>query len=219
VILTNSQDPADRFPLLTEEVRRVRDARHGLARPLVLLICELFLCMLRTFARLAEQVRNGTLPVAAPAGAPDQPRAWPADLRPRESGWLEHRNPKDAPRDAPRDASGGGTMHGPFERPEMASELNEPVAEVPCEIAPCEMPGVEQPAGLPLPRRARVRKLKVSSGPASARARHVDDGCWPRWRKAGLLWTTEAGFLRFDSEKMGLRRRGLVCSFRYDLAT
>ena len=163
---TLTQDPADPFTPRIEELLRERDAAHGIGRPVVVLLCDLFIYLMRMMAAIAERGRNGELPATAPEAALD-----------------------------------GGTMHGLFEQPEMPAEIIEPIAEPPREMPPCEVPGIEQPAGLPLPRRARVRKLKVSSGQAPARPQHVDHGGWPQWRGAGVLWTTEVGFLRFDSKK------------------
>ena len=84
---------------------------------------------------------------------------------------------------APEAVSGDGMKHGLFEQP----EINEPIAEAPqvsrITRPPCRMPGIEQP--LPW---------------------HGNDGTWPRWRGPGILWTTEAAFLRFDSKKLVLGR-------------
>jgi len=167
---TTTQDPIDPFTLRIEELRRIPRA-HGPAGLLHDLFLDLFVRLLRLLASLCEQVRTGTLPDTAPAGAPGPSRVRSPDPRPRPSG---------------------STMHGRFEQPEIKEQIAEP---------PCRTPAVEQPAGLPLPPRARVRRAKNKSGPAPARPRHVDDGCWPRWCGPGLLWTAEAGFLRFDSKK------------------
>jgi len=164
---THPQDPNDRFTLRIEELRSVPVPR-GAAGLLHKMFLELFISLLKLLAAFAEQRRNGTLPEMAPASAPEQPRAWPADLRPRESGWVEHRYPEDA--------YGGGTMRG----------------------------RVEQPAGMPSTRRARVRKCTEQSGPASARPRYEDDGRWSWWRGPGLVWIAQAGFLRVDSKKWAL---------------
>ena len=184
---TDPQDPLDRFALGIEEMRSMPVPR-GFARLLHNLIADIFTCLLRLFAALAERRRNGTLPDLAPAAAPDQPRAWPPDLRPRDSGWQEHRSPEAA--------AAGGTMHAQVEQPQTPPEITEPTAE-----PPCQAPVVEQPTALPPPQRAHVRKLKDPSGPALAPPRHADDGRWPQWREPGLLWTTNAGFLRLDSQK------------------
>jgi len=74
-----------------------------------------------------------------------------------------------------------GTSRAPLEQP----EIKQP-------IAAREVPGVEPPAVL-------------------ARPQHVDDGCWPRWRGAGLRWTGTARFLRLDSNKSGLAG-GVTCA-------
>jgi hypothetical protein len=182
---TITQDPIDRFTLLMEEFRRERGV-HGPAGPLRCLFWGLFIGMMRLLASRAEPVRNGTLADTAPAAAPDQSRAWPPDLRQRQSGWLEHRSPEAA--------WGGGTMHGPFEQPEMLPEMNEPIA-----APPCEMPVVEQPTGLPLPRRPRLRKLQASSGRQ------------PRGRSMG---TTAVGRDGMDRGYFGLRMRGFCGSIR-----
>jgi len=167
-----TQDPSDPFTPRIEELLRERDAARGIGRPVVVLLCDLFIYLMRLMADIAERKRAGELAATAPEAAPDQ---------------------------AAQAALDGGTMHGLFEQP----DIKESIAEAPCEVSPCEVPGVEQPAGLPLPRRARVRKLKVLSGQAPARPQHVDHGRWPLWRGVGVFWTTEAGFLRVDSKKRG----------------
>jgi hypothetical protein len=149
------------------------------------LLRALVIRILSSLADIVERGRVARLAATAPAAAPDTP--------PQQVGRPEHR--------VTEAACGGGMTHGPREQPEMTG----PIAEAPQPARglppPCPMPEVEPPAGLPLPPRARVRKLKESSGPAPALPRHVDDGCWPRWRGPGLLWTAEAGFLRLDSKK------------------
>src|SRR5271165_1670247 len=134
---THTQDPIERFTLRMEELRRDSVVR-GPMRLLHNLFLDFFMSMFRLLASLAEQRRNGTLPEWAPPAAAEQSRAWPAELRPRESGWVEHRYP--------RDASGGGEMHAPLERPEMPSE-------------PTEAPRVGTP-------RVRVRRVKNLPAPA-----------------------------------------------------
>jgi hypothetical protein len=174
---THPQDPIERFALHVEGLRRMRVPR-GLAWIVHRLLVAFFTYLLRVAADIAEQRRNGTLPEMAPVSGPDhQPRAWRSELRPRESGWLEQRS---------HEAACGGSVHGPFEQPEI------------------KQPIVEQAAALPLPRRARVRKCKGKSGPAPARLRHVDDGGWARWRGPGIVWTAEVGSLGFDSKKWAL---------------
>ena len=135
---------------------------------------ELFVCLWTMLANFAEQRRNGTLPEVVPAAAPaQQSRARTEELRPRERGRVEQRSTEAA--------SGGGAMHGPLEQP----EINEPIGE---------QPTVPQ-------RRSRVRKLKVSSGPAPARPRHVGDGRWLLWRSSGIVWTAQAAAVGFNSKK------------------
>ena len=190
---TITQDPIDRVTLHIKELRRVPGV-HGPVRLVRNLILDLFTSLLRLLASLAEQARTGTLPDTAPAphggasprppGAPDSPRVRP---------------PEPLLRQIPEAASRGSMMHGQFEQPEMTH----PIAEAP-QVGrilppPCRMPEVEPPAGLPRP--ARVRTAKNPSGLAPARPRHVDDGTPLPSRGAGIFWTTEAGFLRFDSKK------------------
>ncbi len=179
---TITQDPFDRLTLRIEEMRGTPGV-HGPARALRDLFLDLFVSMIRLLAGIAEQVRNGTLADTAPAGAPDPSRTRPPDLRPRRNGWLEHRT-----------AWGGGSLHGQFEQPEMPPEINEPIA-----APPCEMPAVEQPAGLPLPPRPRLRKLQGSSGRQ------------PRGRSMG---TTAVGRDGADRGCLGLRKPGFWCSIR-----
>jgi len=148
-----TQDLIDPFTPQIEELLRERDAALAAARPIAVLLCDLFLYLMRLMAAIFERKRAGELAAMAPAGAADQP------------------------------------------------EINEPVAEAVREMPPFEVRGVEQPTALPLPRRARGRKLKVSSVQAPARRRHVDHGVWPLWRRVGVFWTAEVGFLGVDSKK------------------
>jgi hypothetical protein len=178
---THPQDPIDRFTLRIEEMRSMRGV-YGPARLLHKLFLDFFMSMFRVLASLAEQRRNGTLPETAPTGDPDEPRAWPP-LRARESGWAEYRSLEDP--------WGDSTTQAPATQPEVTPEINGPIAAV----------QAGAPAALPLPRSARVRKCKKESGPAPARPRHADEGAWPLWRGAGLLWITDAGLLRFFSKK------------------
>jgi hypothetical protein len=176
---TTTQDPICRFTLRIEELRRV-PGLHGIALLVHNLMFDVFMSMIRLFAALAKRARAGTLAETAPApqgGASPRPTGSPDEPRVRP--------PDPRPRH-------DGTMHARFEQPEMQEQIAEP---------PCQMPAVEQPAGLPPPPRARVRSARHKSGPAPARPRHVEHCCWPRWRGPGLLWTAEAGFLRFDSKK------------------
>jgi hypothetical protein len=174
-----TQDPIHRFTLRIEELRHV-PGLHGLALLVHNLMFALFMSMIRLFAALAKRARAGTLAETAPApqaGASPRPTGAPDPSRVRPPDLRPRHD---------------GTMHARFEQPEMQEQIAEP---------PCQMPAIEQTAGLPLPPRARVRKRKESSGPAPSRARHVHDGCWPRWRGPGLLSTADAGFLRLDSKK------------------
>ena len=91
---THPQDPIDRFALYIEGLRRMPVPR-GLARIVHLLLVEFFTFLWAWAAEIAEQRRNGTLPEVVPAAA-REPRAWPAELRPRESGWVEQRSPEAA---------------------------------------------------------------------------------------------------------------------------
>jgi len=168
---THPQDPIDRFALHIEGMRRMSVPR-GLARIVHILLVEFFVFLLCWAADIAERRRNGTLPEVAPVAA-REPRAWPADLRPRESGWVEQRGAEAA--------LGGATMQGQFEQP----EINEPVVEMLAALPP----------------RDRAGKPKVSSEPAPARPRHVDDGGGARWRGPGIVWITDVGVLRADSKK------------------
>jgi hypothetical protein len=173
-----TQDPIDRITLRIEQMRRVPGV-HGPAGFVHNLILDFFTCLLRLLAGIAEQVRNGTLPDTAPAGAPDQPRAWPPDPQPRQRGWLKHRSPEAA--------WGARTMHGPFEQPEMPPEIKQPV--------------VEQPTGRPLPRRARLRKLQDPTR-QQPRSRSMWTTAVGRDRMdRGYFALRKTGFLRFDSKK------------------
>ncbi len=165
-----TQDLIDPFTPRIEELLRERDAARAAERPVAVLICELFIYLMRMMAVIFERNRNGELPAPVPAGASDRP------------------------------------------------ELNEPIAGAPCEMTPRAEPGVEQPAALRLPRRARVRKLKVSSGRR------------PRGRNMWIIGAGRYGAERawFGLRKLGfwelIRRnrvagRGFVRLFSYVLAT
>jgi hypothetical protein len=149
---------------------------HGPARLVHNLICDLFMRLLWLLVSHAEQVGTDRLPDPAPAPQGAHHR----DPRPWQSGRPEHRPPEAA--------SGAGTLHALFEPPEIPPKIKQPIAEAPqldrIVRPPCRMPRVELPAA-----------------PPPARPRHMDHGCWPRWRGPGVLWTTQAGFLRLDSKK------------------
>ena len=219
-----TQDPIDRFTLRIEELRRVPTG-HGPARLVHNLILDIFMSMLRLFASLAEQVRTGTLPTGTlptgtlPTGTLPTGTLPDTAPAPRGGGSPRHGGAPDSPRvrppellarQIPEAASNGRTTHGLFEQPEMPPEIKQPIAEAP-QVGrilppPCRMPG----AGLKLPRRARLRKLKDPSGPAAARPQHGNDGCWPRWLGPGPLRSAVAEFWQFFS-KNGLERVGRNC--------
>jgi len=98
---THPQDPIDRFALYIEGLRRMPVPR-GVAGVVHRMFLEFFIALWTMLARFAAQCRNGTLPEVVPAAVPGQSRAWPEELRPRESGWVQERSP---------DAAGGGTSH------------------------------------------------------------------------------------------------------------
>jgi hypothetical protein len=121
---THTQDPIERFTLRMEELRRNCVVRgplrllHNLF--LHFFIKDFFAGMFRLLADLAEKRRNGTLPDIAPvACVPEEARAWPDDLRPRERGGVEKRSLADP--------WGERTVHEQVEQPETV----EPIAEVP----------------------------------------------------------------------------------------
>ena len=65
---TTTQDPADRYTLRAEELRRIRDTHaHGIMGWVHLLFYEFFMRLLRLFASLPEPVGTGDLPDTAPA--------------------------------------------------------------------------------------------------------------------------------------------------------
>ena len=164
-MLSHTQDPADPFTHLTEKVRRMRAARHGIAAPVVLLICDLFAQVLKLLAGRAERVGTGELADPAPArseqaspapeSVPDPSRVMAPGMLPRQSGrlwrWM-----------LGADMS-GGQLCSPLQQPDMA-----PVSAATPQ--PEQMPRVKPPAErrLPaeprLPRRPCVRKLQETSG-------------------------------------------------------
>ena len=166
---THPQDPIERFALHIEGLRRMPVPR-GIARIVHWLLLEFFTYVLRVAAHFAEQRRNGTLPEVAPAAA-REPRAWPADLRPRESGWVEQRGDQLA--------LGGGNRSG------HSGAGGDPG---------CPMVGAV--AGMD----SRLRG-NDGIEPAAQAPRHVNHGDWPQSRGPGMVWTTGAGLLRLDSKK------------------
>jgi len=195
----NTPIPNDRFTPRIEEMRNPPGV-HGPARLVHNVIVDFFIVVFRLLAGLAERHRNGTLPVMAPPSPPDQPRPWPAELRPRESGWRESRDLYDP--------WGDSTKDGQFEQPEVkepteALQVGAPCEMPPCEKTPCEKPGVEPPAGLPVPPKARVRKLKVAEPSADARCHDMDaSSVWhvALADDAALFRSTIVGFLRIFSK-------------------
>jgi len=182
---TQTQDPIDPYTLHIEKLRRLPRPR-GLVGLVHDMFLEFFVRLLTLLATIANQRPTGTLPDPAPApqpaasprptAPPDLPRLPPPNPRSWPSGRPQHRRPE---------AASGGTMHAP---PEPPPEIKQPIAEPPqvdrIVPPPCPMQGVELPAA-----------------PPPARPQHMDDGCRPRWRGPGILWTREAGFLRLDSKK------------------
>ena len=79
---TVTQDPAGRYTLLAEKVRRIGEEqgpRHGIGRLVHLSICYMFLTMLWVLASLSERARAGTLPELAPAPSRTAAADRPAD--------------------------------------------------------------------------------------------------------------------------------------------
>jgi len=87
-----------------------------------MLFVEFFIGLWTALAGFAEHRRNGTLAEVVPVEARET-RAWPAELRPRDSGWVEHRGVEDA--------SGGATMREQVQQLKMPREIIEPIAESP----------------------------------------------------------------------------------------
>ena len=172
---TTTQDLIDPFTPRIEELLRERDAAYSLGRPVAVLICDLFIYLMRMMAAIAERKRAGDLAAMVLAAVPDQTEINVPIVQ------------------AAGEVSGCGVL--------------------PCEVLPCEVRGVEQPPGLPLPRRVRVRKLKVLAGQAPARRRHVDHGCWLQWRGVGVFWIAEVGRLGIVSTKRGCGDRDLCACF------
>ena len=186
---TVTQDPAGRYTLLAEKVRRIGEEqgpRHGFGRLVHLLICDIFLCMLRAFAALAERARAGTLPEVAPAPSQDA-----------------------APRSVSETDISGDQPCAPSQQPEMLALRA--AAPRPARMKPCRTPRVEPPP------RACVRPAKDRARPTPAHPHHVDDGTWPRWRGPGLFCGRRV--FEVLPEKTGFGRAAVVCQKRFDLAT
>jgi hypothetical protein len=191
---THTQDPADRFTLLTEEVRRIAAAhgpRHGLVGCLHFLLLDIFLCIISLLASHAERVHAGNLPDTAPARcqdasprperAPNPPGVPAPGALPRQRDQLRHWMPETH--------MSGGQPGSPLRQPDMLA-------------VSAATPQVEPPAKPRLPRPICVLKLKEISGPPLARPR--DDDAWPLRRRSGLPWRPDAGFSTLNSQKAGL---------------
>jgi len=183
---THPQDPIERFALHIEGLRRMPVPR-GIARIVHWLLLEFFTYVLRVAAHFAEQRRNGTLPEVVPVAVPGQSRAWPEELRPRESGWMEQRRPEATWE--------GGTIHSSH-----SGASGSPGC--PTVIAAAGM--VSRLRGndgvMGLEQQEIIAPVVERSG---APSRHVDDGGWPRWHGPGMVWTMAVGFWGFDSKKWG----------------
>ena len=116
----------------------------------------------------------------------------------RRNGTLAKVVPVEAPVPGPSRAWPEGL------KPRESGWVEQRSAEAALGGGAMHAPIAEAPAALPRPPQARVRKLKISSGPALARPRHEDDGCWARWRGPGIVWPADVGFLGFDSKKWAL---------------
>lgn len=194
-MLSHTQDPADPFTHLTEKVRRMRAARHGIAAPVVLLICDLFAHVLKLLAGRAEQVRTGELADPAPArseqaspapeSVPDPSRVMAPGMLPRQSGrlwrWM-----------LGADMS-GGQLCSPLQQPDMA-----PVSAATPQ--PEQMPRVKPPAERRLRAEPRLPRLAA----------------WERRQVAArprIAAAMDYGRRVFDVEfaKISIRRGALAC--------
>jgi hypothetical protein len=183
------QDPIDRFTLRIEELRRMPGLR-GPARLLHNLFLDLFLSLIRLLASLAEQARAGSLPDTAtasqagesprPARASASPRVWPSDLRPSQSGSLEHRATMQEPITEP-----------PCRMPEVEPPTGQPrparvrTANAPSKLAPARPRHEATGPSPPMPGRRDIldqgRRLFEAffkemglSGPGLSRPFHYD---------------------------------------------
>jgi hypothetical protein len=95
-----TQDLIDPFTPRIEELLRERDAARGASRPVVVLLCDLFIYLMRMMAAIAERNRNGELPATAMAAAPDQPEI-NEPIAGAPCDWLA-RGPSRVPRPAGR---------------------------------------------------------------------------------------------------------------------
>jgi hypothetical protein len=203
---THTQDPIERFTLRMEEIRQDSVLR-GPMRLLHDMILALFTGMFRVFAKLAEMRRNGTLPEWTPPAAAEQPRAWPAELRPRESGWLDRRDLWDPWSDSTRDASGDSTQDASGD-----STAQEPI-EQPTPVRPASRGGLDHRVTPGEDDKKCVVVAQIDETPTvdawgiehPLRRQPVKIGYWPLWRGPGVLWTTDSGFFRLDSQKWVFR--------------
>ncbi len=151
IVTTFTQDPEDRFNALVAEMRADCGV-HVPVGPVALLIEQLFIYLLRLMAGFAGRVRGGEVPVVVPVNAPEQPCVPLPEVLARQSGLPEERSPEDA--------SGGSVIEQP--------QMQEPIAEAPRvgrSLPPaCGKSEVALPAGVALPRRARVGKLDELCG-------------------------------------------------------
>ncbi len=70
---TVAEDEIDPFTPRIEELLREREAAHGVGRPVVVLICDLFIYLMRLMAAIAERKRAGEVVATVVAGALDEP--------------------------------------------------------------------------------------------------------------------------------------------------
>lgn len=200
---TLTQDPADPFTLLTEQVRRVRRARHGIAA--VVLICDLFAHLLRLLASRPGQAPTGKLAHPAPA------RSKPASPAPQRAPAPPH---VPAPGMPPRPSFRlwrwmlGADMSGdqpcsPLQQPDMP-----PVRAA----TPRKMPRVKPR----LPPRPCVRKSQQSSGLPLPARQQPPVAAQPR---SAAATNRQRRVFHAEFAKINIRSAALACPFRCDIAT
>ena len=198
---------ADRFEFLIDylcELVAAVGARHKLTVSVIELIRTRIWRLGVRFARLAEQIRTGTLAAMAPVRSrsalrPPEGSSRAPSVLPQQRGWLLRWIPEV-------ELSAVNQMEWMLALPDM-KELIAATPQMGRILRPlCVMLGVSLPAALRLPRRARVRSAEVvasepAPAPEPAPAQRAEESAWPQWREPGPPRETEDEFGKFRPPK------------------
>ena len=195
---TQTQDPIDHFPLITERVRRIGatlGAGWSIEAMMHRMLCRLFLTMLRAMSRILD--RAGTDPLPEPAPLPQAPAPTRApDPRP-------HHNGRPQPRI--REAAWCGdqpALTQPIAEPPQVDRIMRPLARLHAADPPRELSCQSTNPR----RRPRARSLWTTA-------------CRPRCRGPSDPLHNASRVFQARFEKPGLSVAGLLRPFRYGIAT